>query len=138
LKALRYVGAVIAGLVAAFLLVAGAEGIVHVMYPAPPGTNMEDFEQVKRFVAALPVTALVLVLAGWLIGTFVATWLAAKIAHNPLAGYIVGALLLAAGVMNAFMIPQPVWFSIVSFVIYIGATIVGARSATTGSSVAYS
>lgn len=137
MKALRYAGAVIAGLIAAFALVAGAEGIVHVLYPPPPGTNMEDFEQVKRFVAALPLTALVLVLAGWLIGTFVATWLAAKIAHNLFAGYIVGALLLAAGIVNAFKIPQPVWFSIVSFVIYIGATIVGARSATTGPTVTY-
>lgn len=137
MKAVRYVGAVIAGLIVSFALVAGAEGIVHVMYPPPPGTNMEDYEQLKRFVATLPVTAFVLVLAGWLIATFVATWLAAKIARTPVAGYVVGALLLAAGIVNAIKIPQPVWFSIVSFVIYIGATIVGARSATTGPSVAY-
>ena len=131
MKALRYAGAVIAGLIAAFVLVAGAEGIVHVLYPPPSGINMEDFEQVKQFVAALPLTALVLVLGGWLIGTFVATWLAAKIAHNPLAGYVAGALLLAAGVVNAIRIPQPVWFSIASFVIYIGATMIGARSGMT-------
>jgi hypothetical protein len=131
MRAVRHIGAVIAGLISAFVLVAGAEGIVHVMYPPPPGTNMEDFEQVKRFVAALPVTAYVLVLAGWLIATFVGTWLAAKIARNPLAGYIVGTLLLAGGVFNAFKIPQPVWFSIVSFVIYIGATFVGARAGKT-------
>lgn len=128
MKALRYAGAVIAGLIAAFVLVASSESIVHVLYPPAAGTNMDDFEQVKRFVAALPLTALVLVLAGWLIGTFVATWLAAKIARNPVAGYVVGALLLTAGVVNAIKIPQPVWFSIASFVIYVGATIVGARS----------
>jgi vacuolar-type H+-ATPase subunit I/STV1 len=91
---------------------------------------MDDFEQVKRFVAALPLPAYLLVLTGWLIGTFVATWLAAKIARDPIAGYIVGALLLAAGIFNAIKIPQPVWFSIVSFVIYIGATWVGARAGT--------
>lgn len=128
MKALRPVGAVVAGLIAAFALVAGAEGIVHVLYPPPPGTNMEDFEQVKRFIVTLPMTALLLVLAGWLIGTFVATWLAARIARTPIAGYIVGALLLAAGIVNSIKIPQPVWFSIVSFVIYIGATIVGSRA----------
>ena len=128
MKGLRPVGAVVAGLIAAFALVAGAEGIVHVLYPPPPGTNMEDFEQVKRFIVTLPMTALVLVLAGWLIGTFVATWLAARIARTPIAGYIVGAPLLAAGIVNSIKIPQPVWFSIVSFVIYIGATIVGSRA----------
>jgi hypothetical protein len=130
MKALRYIGAVIAGLIVAFALVAGAEGIVHVLYPPPPGTNMEDFEQAKRFIATLPLPAYLLVLTGWLIGTFVATWLAAKIARNSIAGYIVGALLLAAGIFNAIKIPQPVWFSIVSFVIYVGATIVGARAGT--------
>jgi pimeloyl-ACP methyl ester carboxylesterase len=131
MKALRYIGGIIAGMIAAFALVASAEAVVHVLYPPPPGTNMDDFEQVKKFVAALPLTALVLVLAGWLIGTFVATWLAAKIARDPISAYIVGALLLAGGVFNAIKIPQPVWFSIVSFVIYIGATWVGARAGKT-------
>lgn len=128
MKALRYAGGVIAGLIVAFALVAGAEGIVHVLYPPPSGTNMDDFEQVKKFVAALPVPAYFLVLTGWLIGTFVATWLAAKIARSPIAGYIVGLILLALGAFNAIKIPQPMWFSIASFVIYIGATIVGARA----------
>jgi len=66
--------------------------------------------------------AYLLVLVGCLIGTFVATWL------DPIAGYIVGGLLLAARIFNGIRIPQPVWFSIASFVIYIGATIVGSRS----------
>ncbi|MDP9362165.1 MAG: hypothetical protein M3P29_12015 [Acidobacteriota bacterium] len=128
MKAVRYVGAVIAGLIVAFLVVAGAEGIAHKIYPPPPGTDMHDMNQVKAFVATLPLSALLVVLAGWLIATFVATWLATKIARNPIAGYVVGALLLCAGIANAFMIPQPVWFSIVSFVIYIGATIIGSRA----------
>jgi hypothetical protein len=71
---------------------------------------------------------LLIVLTGWLIATFVATWLAARIAGTPITGYIVGALLLCAGIANAFIIPQPVWFSIASIVIYIGATWVGARA----------
>ena len=46
----------------------------------------------------------------------------------PVPGYIVGALLLCAGIANAFLIPQPIWFSIASIVIYISATWVGARA----------
>lgn len=75
--------------------------------------------------------AYLLVLVDWLIGTFVATWLAAKIARDPIAGYIVGAILLLLGVFNAIKIPQPIWFSIASFLIYIGATWVGARAGKT-------
>jgi len=125
---LRRVGAVIAGMIAAFLLVAGAEGIAHRVSPPPPGTNMQDMAQVKAYVATLPLSVMLIVLTGWLIATFVATWLAARIAGTPIPGYIVGALLLCAGIANAFIIPQPIWFSIVSIAIYIGATWVGARA----------
>ena len=133
---MRRILAVIAGLIVAFLLVAGAEGIVHKLYPPPPGTNMQDMDQMKAFVASLPLAPLLIVLAGWLIATFVATWVAAKIARNPTPAYIVGGLLLCAGIANAFIIPQPIWFSIASFVIYIGATWVGARAGARTSAVA--
>jgi hypothetical protein len=125
---LRRIGAVIAGMIAAFVLVAGAEGIAHKIYPPRPGTNMQDMAQVKAFVATLPLSVMLIVLTGWLIATFVATWLSARIAGTTIPGYIVGALLLCAGIANAFMIPQPVWFSIASIVIYIGATWLGARA----------
>ena len=125
---LRRIGAVIVGMIVAFLIVAGAEGIGHKIYPPPPGTNMQDMAQVKAFVATLPLSVLLIVLTGWLIATFVATWLAARIAGTPIPGYIVGALLLCAGIANAFIIPQPVWFSIASIVIYLGTTWLGARA----------
>jgi hypothetical protein len=128
MKIVRGISAVIAGLIVAFLLVFGAEAITHKIHPPPPGMNTRDMTQVKAFVATLPVSALLVVLAGWLIATFVGTWLAAKIARGPIAGFIVGALLLAAGIANAIMIPQPKWFSIASFVIYISATLVGTRA----------
>ncbi|HEX9459860.1 MAG TPA: hypothetical protein VGA84_11975 [Thermoanaerobaculia bacterium] len=128
MKILRGIGAVIVGMIVAFLLVFGAEAISHQIYPPPPGMSMQDMAKVKAFVATLPMSVLLIVLAGHLIATFVATWTAAKIARGPIAAFVVGALLLAAGIVNAFMIPQPVWFSIASFVIYIGATLVGARA----------
>jgi hypothetical protein len=125
---LRRIRAVIAGMIAAFALVASAEAIAHNIYPPPPGMNNRNMSQVKAYIATLPPSAMLVVLTGWLIATFVATWLAARIARTPIPGYVVGVLLLCAGIANAFMIPQPVWFSIASIVIYIGATWVGARA----------
>jgi hypothetical protein len=127
MKIVRGIGAVIAGLIAAFLVVFGAEGISHKIYPPPPGMSLNDMSQIKAFVATLPLSVLLIVLAGHLIGTFAATWVATKIAGGPIAGFITGALLLAAGIANSIMIPQPMWFSAASFVIYIGATMVGVR-----------
>ena len=125
---LRRIAAVIAGMIVAVLIVLASEGIGHKIYPPPPGTDMHDMAKVKAFVSTLPLSVLLIVLTGWLIATFTGTWLAARIAGTPIPGYVVGALLLCGGIANAFMIPQPVWFSIASFVIYIGATWVGARA----------
>ncbi|HSY51795.1 MAG TPA: hypothetical protein VLC46_23535 [Thermoanaerobaculia bacterium] len=125
---LRGIGAVILGLIVAFLLVIGVEAISHRIFPPPAGMDMRDMAQVKAFVATLPLSVLLIVLAGHLIATFAGTWLAAKVARTPIAGYILGALLLCAGIANAFMLPQPVWYSIASFVIYVGATWAGARA----------
>ncbi len=124
---LRRIGAVVLGVILAVAIVQIAEWIVHEMYPPPPGYNMRDMNQVKKFVAGLPVTAMVLVLAGWLVATVAGTFVASKIGRSVVLGYIVGALLLCGGIANAFLIPQPVWFSAASFVIYIVMTIAGSR-----------
>jgi hypothetical protein len=125
MNALRRIGAVIAGLAGAFLVVMAAEALTHRMFPPPPGTNMQDMAQVKTYVASLPLTAYAVVLLGWTVGTLIATSVSTCIARTPVTGYIVGAILLAAGVMNAITIPQPLWFSIASFVIFIAMTVVG-------------
>ena len=122
----RRIVAVIAGVVVAIVLVQVAEFAVHALYP-PPGYDMRDMAAVKKFVAALPTTALLIVLCGWLIATLSGTFLAARIGKSAIPGYIVGAFLLIGGIVNAFVIPQPVWFSAVSFVIYIGMTLLGSR-----------
>lgn len=124
---LRRIGAVLLGLVIAVAIVQIAEYGVHRMYPPPPGYDMRNMEQVKKFVAALPMPAMLLVLAGWLVGTLLGTWTAAKIGRTRVAGYVLGAILLCGGIANAFIIPQPIWFTAASFVIYIGATIGGTR-----------
>jgi hypothetical protein len=127
---LRRIGAVVLGVITAVILVQVAEFGVHSIYPPPPGTNVHDMNAVKTFVAKLPTPAFVLVLFGWLVATLAGTFIAAKIGRTAVTAYIVGALLLCGGIVNAFVIPQPLWFTIASFVIYIGGTIVGARLST--------
>ena len=124
---LRKIGGVIGGIALAFIIVQAAEMIVHVMFPPPPGMNMTNMAEMKAFVAKLPTTALLLVLLGWFVGTFAGTSAAAKIGHSRVPAYIVGAVLLGGGIANARMIPQPLWFTIASFVIFIVMTIAGSH-----------
>lgn len=125
----RRIGGVVAGLVIAFAIVMATELIPHQLYPPPAGFDQSDFTQVKAYVSTLPTTALVIVLAGWLVATVAGTSVAAGIGKSRVPAYVVGALLLCAGVYNALAIPQPVWFSAVSLVIYIVGAMIGARIA---------
>jgi hypothetical protein len=129
---LRRVGAVLAGLVIAWLFVLGAEAIVHVLYPPPPGADMKNMETIKAFVATLPASAMLLVLAGWALGTLAGTFTATRIGWSVVPGYAVGALLLAGGLANASMIPQPAWPTAASMVAYVVMTWLGVRAGAAG------
>lgn len=124
---LRRIFAVLLGIVIAVAIVQFSELGVHAMNPPPAGTDMRDMNQVKAYVAALPLIALLLVLGGWLAGTLLGTWSAARVGRSAIPAYVVGAILLCAGIANAFIIPQPMWFSIASFVVYIGGTLIAVR-----------
>jgi hypothetical protein len=126
---LRRLAAVLLGIVIAVAIVQFAEVGVHAMNPPPPGTEMRDLAQVKAYVAALPLSALLLVLGGWLVGTLLGTWTAARVGRSAIPAFVVGAILLCAGIANAFIIPQPMWFSIASFAIYIAGTFIAVRLA---------
>ena len=122
---LRRVGAVVLGLVIPFAIVQIAELGVHVISPPPP--DMHSMTAIKAYVAALPLSALLLVLAAWLAGTLLGVWAAAKIGRSAVPAYVVSGILLCIGIANAFIMPQPLWYSIATWVIYAGAPLIAAR-----------
>ena len=122
---MRAVLGVIAGFIVAFVCVQAAEMITHQLYPFPPGADMRDMATIKRFVATLPLQAFVIVLAGWLVGALLGTFIAAKIGQSRVPAYVLGALLLCLGIVNSIIIPQPAWFTAVSIVIFLAAPFAG-------------
>ena len=121
---LRRILAVIAGFVAAVACMLIAEQINHRLY-AIPNIDYKDQVAVKKLVSSLPSGAFVLVLAGWFVGTLVGTFLAAKIGRSRVPAYVVAVLLLLGGVMNAMMLPQPLWFNALAFLIFVGVPFAG-------------
>jgi hypothetical protein len=115
---------VIAGFVAAVACMLIAEQINHRLY-AIPNIDYKDQVAVKKLVSSLPSGAFVLVLAGWFVGTLVGTFLAAKIGRSRVPAYVVAVLLLLGGVMNAMMLPQPLWFNALAFLIFVGVPFAG-------------
>ena len=92
---MRIVLGVIAGAVVAVLCIWGIEQLVHMVYPAPPGTDLNDPEQAASYVASAPAAALALVAAGWFVGALVGAWVACAVAKRALAGWVVALLVLA-------------------------------------------
>jgi hypothetical protein len=125
----RKILAVIVGAVVAVLFISGVEAVAHVIYPPPPGMKFDDPAVIKAFVDSMPLGAFLMVLLahalGSLAGPAAATLAGGRTSLIP--GVIVGALLLAAGIMNAAMLPHPVWFKIVDLAVYLPLAYLSAR-----------
>jgi hypothetical protein len=94
------------------LTISVIEMLGHVIWPPPAGLDMNDMDAFRAAVAAMPTGALAAIVAGWTIGAFVGALIANLIARRALAGWIVAALVIAAIVVNAAMIPGPLWMPV--------------------------
>jgi hypothetical protein len=132
-NSIRYILAVVAGIVVAFMLVPGIEAIGHVVYPPPPDFDYIDPEQVRILVDSMPVGAFLFVLAAWLVATFAGGLLACFIARSRpvLFTGIIGVFIFAASLANLMMIPHPAWFTALALVtiplVAFGAGRIGSR-----------
>lgn len=125
---LRLIGGVFAGLAAGCLVIAAAEWIGHGIFPPPSGIDFTDRAQVEAAMKAIPVGALVLVLAGWGLGGFAGASLAIWLAQaRALAGRIVIGLLFIAAALNLMMVPHPLWMMIATPLVFIAAALAASR-----------
>ena len=129
---IRNIGAALAGVVTAFVLVMLIEKVGLLIYPPPADLDFSDPEAIKPYIATLPFFALLFPMIAWVVATFTGSLVASKIGTaNPLlfAG-IVGGLIFAATIANLIMIPHPMWFSIVSLLAIAASAWIAARVAS--------
>ena len=132
--AIRSVAAVIAGFVAASVVMMAVESLNgKILYPelAKLAAGVSDRDVVRDILAHAPLGAFLVVLFGWSLGSvaggFVAAWIASR---SPVRhAMILGGLLTLAGIANNLMIPPPLWFCVVSLVVFIPAAYAGGRLA---------
>jgi hypothetical protein len=124
---LRRIGGVVAGLAIGVILIMIVEDIGVRVYPPPAGIDIHDTKAMQKMMASMPIGAFLFVLAGFLIATTAASFVASRIARRSAAGIVVGALFLVAGIANLLMVPHPIWFWIACIVVFIAATIAGTR-----------
>lgn len=113
---LRDILAAIAGVVIAVMIVFLADELSHMMYPMPAGLDPSDTEDLRAYVATLPLGAFLMVMGGWVTATFVGAVVADRIGTAKAWIYptIVGGFIFAATTANLILIPHPHWFTAVS------------------------
>lgn len=127
---LRTILGVIAGLLAAMLLMFGVEALATALFPPPPGFDLRNEADLAKLVAIAPFGMKALVVFGWALASLAGGWIAAKIARHPrVAALLIGLLIIAGCLMNAAMIPHPLWMNALGVLLPIPLALLGARLA---------
>jgi len=135
MKILLSIVGVIAGAVVGGITVMVLEICSWLVHPLPEGVDWTDAEKMKEILpehaANAPLAALLIVLTAHLIGPLAGGFLASLIAGKGrlICGLLIGMLFLAAGIVNLFTIPHPLWFGILDVLIYVPAAFLGAKLA---------
>jgi hypothetical protein len=137
---LRDILAGITGVVIAVLIVFLADELSHMLYPMPAGLDPGDTEDLRDYIATLPLGAFLMVMGGWVVATFVGAVVADRIgtAKPWIYPTVVGGFMFTATTANLIAIPHPHWFTAVSLVAILAsawlAWMVARSGPTTGNS----
>ena len=99
------------GVVAAVFVVILMDTLVGNIYSLPAGTDPNNPDSLRQAVAALPVTAFLILVTGWVLAAGVGSYLAARLATHArlIHGMIVALFVLVATIANLAKIPHPFW-----------------------------
>lgn len=123
---LRSILAVLAGLVVAWITVSLFEFASMHAFPPPRGIDVQDPRQLASLIARMPVGALAMVLAGWVVGALDGGLVAASIAKRRLPAAVVGVFVALGALAMVAMVPHPLWMSISGVLLPVPAALSGA------------
>jgi hypothetical protein len=112
---LRNILAVVTGLVVGSAVNMGLIMFGSSIIPPPEGVDNSTMEGLKAGIHLFQPQHYIFPFLAHALGTFVGALLAAMIAANRrmLFALVIGVFFLAGGIANTFMLPSPMWFTIV-------------------------
>ena len=128
---LRTLLGIIVGLVTAMLLIFALEAAGMMVFPPPAGLQLNNEADLAQLVAQSSPGKKSWVVFGWALASFVGGWVAARISqlHPRFAALAVAALIMIGTVMNAMVIPHPMWMNVLGIVLPVPLALLGARLA---------
>ena len=123
----KLVLAVFVGVFVGSLVVWATQMIENYMYPAPPNFNVEDKEALAQLIANAPIGAKLMIIFGYIAGSFVGGLLTQLIAQSRhlIPSICVGLVLLIAGIINITSIPHPTWMAVVILLVFVPFAFLG-------------
>jgi len=118
---------VVLGLICAFVLILSLEMINSLFYAPPEGVDFKTPVAMRAFIDALPVTAFLLVLLGFILGTFIGSLVAVMVSKsgNLVPAMLVGVILMVANMADLYLIQHPLWFAVLSTAVYLPMAYLG-------------
>jgi hypothetical protein len=127
----RTILGILAGLVVAWVAMTACEFASLFLHRPPAGLDLRDPQALAAHIAAAPLSAMLVVIAGWALAAFAGGWVAARIArHRMAAALIIGVLVLAGVIANNAMIPHPLWMTVAGIVLPLPLAWLAARAAS--------
>lgn len=127
----RKILAVLAGMITGGLIVMIFDELSHLIAPPPEGLDFTDKEAITEFMKTVPVSAFLVMLAGWLLSAFSGAFVASKIV--PLSwksvSLLTGGILMLGAIMNMVMLPHPVWMMVIGILGYFPLAWLGGKLA---------
>ena len=132
---LRALLSVLGGVIAGSFIILGAE-MLSPFHP-PADMNYNDRATMGACVKTLPMSAFLFLLMAYLLGSLVAgyitNWLSRPTHYRP--ALIAGTSFMASGFANLIDIPHPIWFGIVSSLVFLAGAWVGGKVAVNGEKI---
>jgi len=111
---LRNVLAILAGAIVGSVVNVSIIMVSESIIPPPNGADVTTMEGLKRSMHLFETKHFVFPFLAHALGTFVGAFVAAKIAanHKLKIALSIGLFFMIGGITNVFMLPSPLWFSI--------------------------
>lgn len=101
------------------------------LHPLPSGVDPATPQGMAQIVAAMPTSAFVGLVIGYLLGTTAGAFVGVKLAGSLhlLVAIVIGAVFVAGGISNFVMIPHPTWVFATSMVVFVLSPLIALRLA---------
>ena len=109
---MRKVMAVVAGLVAMFVIVIAVQLLGPIFHPVPASADLK--QAMAEWIATAPVSVHLVTVAAWLLGALGGGWLALRISGWAAAAWIVAALDAAMAFSQTLRNDYPLWMQVLS------------------------